>query len=75
MKGLLKVGGMIFGMSCMNFYEGECGGVENIVKILYGYKIDGVIVIGGEGIFVVVDCFVKDGIKVIGVFKMIDNDL
>ena len=48
---------------------------ENIAKTLYGHKIDGIIAIGGEGTLAAADRLAKDGIKVLGVPKTIDNDL
>ncbi len=74
-KGLSKVGGTILGTSRTNPYEGERGGADNIAKTLYGHKIDGIIAIGGEGTLAAADRLAKDGIKVIGVPKTIDNDL
>ncbi len=69
------MGGTILGTSRTNPYEGERGGAENIAKTLYGHKIDGIVAIGGEGTLAAADRLAKDGIKVLGVPKTIDNDL
>ena len=74
-KGLSKVGGTILGTSRPNPYEGDRGGAENIAKTLFGHRIDGIVAIGGEGTLAAADRLSKDGIKVVGVPKTIDNDL
>ena len=74
-KGLSKVGGTILGTSRTNPYEGDRGGAENIAKTLFGHRIDGIVAIGGEGTLAAADRLSKDGIKVVGVPKTIDNDL
>ena len=74
-KGLSKVGGTILGTSRTNPYEGPRGGAEKIAKTLAAHGIDGVVAIGGEGTLAAADRLSKDGIKVLGVPKTIDNDL
>lgn len=70
--GILKQGGMIIGILCINFFEG--GGVECVVEVMDENGVEVLIVIGGEGMFVVVKWLMDVGIKIVGVFKMIDND-
>ncbi len=74
-KGLAKLGGTILGTSRVNPYEGERGGPANIASVLKKHGIEGIIVIGGEGTLAAANELSRDGIKVLGVPKTIDNDL
>jgi len=74
-KGLAKTGGTILGTSRTNPYEGERGGSENIAKTMYGYRLDGIVAIGGEGTLAAAQRLSNDGVNVLGVPKTIDNDL
>lgn len=74
-KGLSKVGGTILGTSRTNPYEGERGGPENIARTLQEHGVEGIVAIGGEGTLAAANELSRDGIKVLGVPKTIDNDL
>jgi len=73
-SGILHRGGTILGTSRTNPYkkEGDVIKAKNSFKAL---KLDALIVIGGEDTLGVASKLHKDGLKVVGVPKTIDNDL
>jgi len=74
MVGIFYCGGMIFGILCMNFYKGGVDGFVFVCVVFECEGIDVLILIGGEDMFGVVVWLLVDGVFVVGVFKMIDND-
>lgn len=68
------IGGTILGTSRTNPYK-VGGGVEQIKKNLEKFRCDYLIAIGGEDTLGVAWKLFKDGIKVVGVPKTIDNDV
>ncbi len=73
-SGILHKGGTILGTSRTNPYKKP----EDHAKVLANIKtlqLDALIVIGGEDTLGVATKLVKEGIKIVGVPKTIDNDL
>lgn len=73
-SGILSRGGTILGTSRTNPYKKK----EDLVKVKENYKslnIDALIVIGGEDTLGVAYKLYKEGFKIVGVPKTIDNDL
>lgn len=73
-SGILARGGTILGTSRTNPYKKK----EDLAKVKENYKnlnIDAMIVIGGEDTLGVADKLYKEGFKIVGVPKTIDNDL
>ena len=68
------LGGTIIHTSRTNPYKVD-GGPEKVKKKLKQLKCDYVIAIGGEDTLGVANKLCKDGIKIVGVPKTIDNDL
>jgi len=73
-SGILPKGGTILGTSRTNPYKKE-GGVQKVKDNIKKFEIDALIAIGGEDTLGVANRLVKEGIKVVGVPKTIDNDL
>src|SRR5579884_4220748 len=73
-RGILPRGGTILGSSRTNPYKRD-DGVDRVRQTLSDFNIDGIIAIGGEGTLGVANRLNRDGVKVIGVPKTIDNDL
>ncbi|MBK5233411.1 MAG: 6-phosphofructokinase [Thermoleophilia bacterium] len=72
--GILPRGGTILGSSRTNPLKLE-NGIERIKSNLAEAGVDGLIAIGGEDTLGVADRLNREGVKVIGVPKTIDNDL
>ena len=73
-SGIIPKGGTILGTSRTNPYKNP----EDVQKVLANIKaldLDALIAIGGEDTLGVATKLVKDGAKVVGVPKTIDNDL
>lgn len=73
-SGILPKGGTILGTSRTNPYKKE-GGVEKVKGNFKKFELDALIAIGGEDTLGVANKLVKEGLKVVGVPKTIDNDL
>jgi 6-phosphofructokinase 1 len=73
-RGILHRGGTILGTSRVDPFRVE-GGVDLVKENLESYRIDGLIVIGGEGTLGTAAKLSAEGIGVVGVPKTIDNDL
>ena len=73
-SGILPKGGTILGTSRTNPYKKE-GNVEKVKANIKALKLDALIASGGEDTLGVASKLVKDGQKVVGVPKTIDNDL
>ncbi len=73
-RGILPRGGTILGSSRTNPYKRD-DGVERVRATLSDFRIDGLIVIGGEDTLGVANRLQQEGIRVVGVPKTIDNDL
>ena len=73
-RGILHRGGTILGTSRVNPFSVE-GGVDLLKENLAGYRIDGLIVIGGEGTLSGAAKLAAEGVNIVGVPKTIDNDL
>lgn len=72
--GIEGRGGTVLGTSRTNPLEGQ-DPVGHIREVLHDLAIDSLIVVGGEGTLAVAQILVKDGLKIVGVPKTIDNDL
>jgi ATP-dependent phosphofructokinase / diphosphate-dependent phosphofructokinase len=72
--GILPRGGTILGSSGANPYRFE-GGPKRVVATLERHRLDGLVVIGGEGTLGAAARLAEEGIRVVGVPKTIDNDL
>src|SRR3989338_10353553 len=73
-SGILPKGGTILGTSRTNPYknpEDHAKVLENLKKL----RLDALIAIGGEDTLGVATKLVKEGVKIVGVPKTIDNDL
>ncbi|MEX1178842.1 MAG: ATP-dependent 6-phosphofructokinase [Nitriliruptor sp.] len=74
-RGLLHRGGTMLGTSRVDPYREE-GGVERIHEALEVHRLDGLIVIGGEGTLSAARHLSEDeGIPLLGIPKTIDNDV
>jgi phosphofructokinase-like protein len=73
-RGILHVGGTILGTSRVDPFRVE-GGIDLFRENLDAYRIEGLIVIGGEGTLGAAAKLSAEGINVVGVPKTIDNDL
>lgn len=73
-SGIVPKGGTILGTSRTNPYKEE-GGVENVKKNFKVLKLDALIVIGGEDTLGVATKLYREGLKIVGMPKTIDNDL
>jgi phosphofructokinase-like protein len=72
--GILPRGGTILGSSGANPYRFE-GGPKRVVATLERHRLDGLVVIGGEGTLGAAARLAEEGVRVVGVPKTIDNDL
>lgn len=73
-SGILPKGGTILGTSRTNPYKKE-GAVQKVKDNFKKFELDALIAIGGEDTLGVANKLVKEGLKVVGVPKTIDNDL
>ena len=73
-RGILPRGGTILGSSRTNPVKIE-GGIERIKENLAAEGVDALIAIGGEDTLGVATRLDREGVKVVGVPKTIDNDL
>lgn len=73
-SGILHRGGTIIKTSRTNPYKKE-GGSELVKKNIQELGIDALVAIGGEDTLGVASRLYKEGVKVVGVPKTIDNDL
>jgi ATP-dependent phosphofructokinase / diphosphate-dependent phosphofructokinase len=73
-SGILHRGGTILGTSRTNVYKVP-NGKEIVIKNMKDAGIDALVAIGGEDTLGVASKLYKDGVKVVGVPKTIDNDL
>jgi phosphofructokinase-like protein len=73
-RGILHRGGTILGTSRVNPFRME-GGLDRIRDNLQAFRVDGLIVIGGEGTMGTAARLTAEGLNVVGVPKTIDNDL
>lgn len=74
-RGLLHRGGTMLGTSRVDPYREE-NGVGRIKDAMEVHKLDGLVVIGGEGTLAATNrLYIDDGIPVIGIPKTIDNDV
>jgi len=71
---VVSCGGTILGTSRTNPYKKE-GGVEKVKDNMKKLGLDALIAIGGEDTLGVANKFFKEGVKVVGVPKTMDNDL
>ena len=74
-RGLLHRGGTVLGTSRVDPYR-EPDGVDRIREAVSVHRLDGLIVIGGEGTLAATTrLHVDEGLPVIGIPKTIDNDV
>jgi ATP-dependent phosphofructokinase / diphosphate-dependent phosphofructokinase len=73
-RGILHRGGTILGTSRVDPFKVE-GGIELLRENLAGYRVQGLIVIGGEGTLGGAAKLAAEGFNIVGVPKTIDNDL
>ena len=73
-SGILPKGGTILGTSRTNPYK-EKGDLGKVKKNLNALKLDALIVIGGDDTLGAASKLSKEGLKIVGVPKTIDNDL
>lgn len=73
-SGILPKGGTILGTSRTNPYKKE-GDVQKVKDNFKKFGIDALIAVGGEDTLGVANKLVKEGLKIVGVPKTIDNDL
>jgi len=71
---IVSSGGTILGTSRTNPYKKE-GGVEKVKENIKKLSLDVIVAIGGEDTLGVANKLAKEGIKVVGVPKTMDNDL
>jgi len=73
-SGILPKGGTILGTSRTNPYKQE-GDVQKVKDNFKKFGLDALIAVGGEDTLGVANKLVKEGLKIVGVPKTIDNDL
>ena len=73
-SGILPKGGTILGTSRTNPYKTE-GAVQKVKDNFKKFELDALIAVGGEDTLGVANRMVKEGLKIVGVPKTIDNDL
>jgi phosphofructokinase-like protein len=73
-RGLLHRGGTILGTARTNPYKTD-DGPARVLETLESEHIDALIVIGGEDTLGVASRLSREGVKIVGVPKTIDNDL
>ena len=73
-SGILPKGGTILGTSRTNPYKNK-GDVEKVKKNFGALKLDALVAIGGDDTLGVASKLCKEGLKIVGVPKTIDNDL
>ncbi len=73
-RGLLQRGGTALGTSRTDPYR-EVEGLARLRDTLDVLRLDGLIVIGGEGTLAAAERVHRDGVPVIGIPKTIDNDV
>ncbi|GGI04991.1 6-phosphofructokinase [Egicoccus halophilus] len=73
-RGLLHRGGTILGTSRVDPYR-EPDGVARIAQALDVHRLDGLVVIGGEGTLSAATRLADEGIPIVGIPKTIDNDV
>jgi len=73
-SGILPKGGTILGTSRTNPFKKK-GNVDAVIKNMKKYKLDALIVIGGEDTLGVALKLHKIGVPIVGVPKTIDNDI
>src|SRR3989338_1182265 len=73
-SGILHKGGTILGTSRTNPYKSPSD-LAKLLKNVKDLKLDALVAIGGEDTLGVATKLVKEGVKVVGVPKTIDNDL
>jgi ATP-dependent phosphofructokinase / diphosphate-dependent phosphofructokinase len=73
-RGILHRGGTILGTSRTNPFRID-GGLDLVRENLAAYRIDGLIVVGGEGTLSCAARMAEEGVPVVGVPKTIDNDI
>ncbi len=73
-SGILHRGGTILGTSRVNPFKAE-DGLKKVKATIERHGIGGVIAIGGEGTLSASAAMFREGLKIVGVPKTIDNDL
>jgi phosphofructokinase-like protein len=73
-SGILHRGGTILGTSRVNPFKVE-NGLEKVKRAMERHDIHAVIAIGGEGTLSAATRMSKEGLRIVGVPKTIDNDL
>jgi ATP-dependent phosphofructokinase / diphosphate-dependent phosphofructokinase len=73
--GILPRGGTILGTSRTNPYADGADGTAAVRATLRGREVDALVAVGGEDTLGVALRLHRDGVKVVGVPKTIDNDL
>ena len=74
-RGLSPRGGTILGTSRVSPFTDDAGGVEMIRDRMSAHRLDGLMLIGGNGTQTVAHMLDQAGIPVVGMPKTIDNDL
>ena len=74
-RGLAPRGGTILGTSRVSPFTDDAGGTAMIRRRMREHRLDGLILIGGNGTHTVASMLDAEGVPVIGVPKTIDNDL
>ncbi|HEX6400429.1 MAG TPA: ATP-dependent 6-phosphofructokinase, partial [Actinomycetota bacterium] len=73
-RGILHRGGTILGTSGSNPYRSD-DGPDRVRATISRDRLDGIIVIGGEGTLGAAARLAEEGVPVVGIPKTIDNDL
>jgi phosphofructokinase-like protein len=73
--GILPRGGTILGTSRTNPYADGADGTAAVRATLRGREVDALVAVGGEDTLGVALRLHRDGVKVVGIPKTIDNDL
>ena len=73
-SGILPKGGTVLGTSRTNPFK-QPDDLKRLLENVKGLKLDALIAVGGEDTLGVATKLVKEGLKIVGVPKTIDNDL
>jgi len=73
-RDILAIGGTILGTSRTNPFARD-GGAETVLATLASREVDALVAIGGEDTLGAADKLGRQGVRVVGVPKTIDNDL
>jgi 6-phosphofructokinase 1 len=73
--GILPRGGTILGTSRVNPLKPPMGGLDRLRDAFHLFRLDGLLVCGGDGTLSAAHAISREGLPIIGIPKTIDNDV